>query len=98
MAEITQPIGIVEEIYSGGLSVLAGFGYIFRTGNRPPYFDRMSGQSNTSADPKNYRVLNEDEVKIIHRFMKDPKNKQFIIAKERQLNSRIKGAKIKIFI
>lgn len=99
VSEITQPIGIVNEIFPKGGSTLAGFGYIFRTPDRPPYFDRMSGQSNTSANPKNYRLLNEDEIAIVKEFMDTPGNKQFIAAKERQLTSYANSdTKIKIFI
>lgn len=95
-SQITQHIAAVQEIYEKGHTNLAGFGYIFRTKNKT-FFERMSGQSNTTAKPENYRVLNNEEGELVRQFMKNPANSKFISAKERQI-SRDADEKIKIFI
>ena len=103
VSEITQSIGVIQDIQNRwGTDIkqatIAGFGYIFHTPERPPYFDGMKGMSGTTAKTNDIRLLTPEETKIVSDYVKDPKNAAWFARKKRDVAFQDWHKDVKIII
>lgn len=95
-SEITRSIGVITELYNthrgpraGQSAQLVSLGYIFTPPKKDPYFEGMSGYAGTSSNTDNFRPLNDEEMRLVSEYLKDPKNEPWLRAKKRDIKMKV---------